>query len=256
MTTDNAGLAKELGYTNVRAFLDGIPAWIKEGYPVYATNEFVAKGNIVLLDLRGDGAAIQGRIPRAVVVPYATLEKRVNDIPRNAPVVLYSDNEEEVMNAYEDLLFDGFKNVSLVQGNYQGWADWEYGVVIDGPIFSNEIRWVRQLGKGEVSVDEFRKATKGELPDVFVIDSRTEEEIAEFGIFTNTVNIPLDEIPKRMNEIPKDKRIFVHCSTGARADLAYHELTKNGYDVKFLLLDITDPECDCEIIKPKLENEI
>jgi len=251
MTTENAGLAKKLGYTNVRAFLDGIPAWIKEGNPVHASNEFVAKGNIVLLDLRTDGAAIQGRIPRAVVVPYETLDKRANDIPRNAPVVLYSDNEEEAMEAYLDLMDDGFKNVSLVPGNFQGWVA-SGGEVVTGPIFSNEIRWVRELGKGEVSVDEFRKATKGELPDVFVIDARTEEEIAEFGIFTNTVNIPLDEIPKRMNDIPKDKRIFVHCSTGARADLAYHELTKNGYDVKFLLLDITDPECDCEIIKPKL----
>lgn len=253
MTTDNAGLAKELGYTNVHAFLEGIPAWIKEGYPVYAADEFVAKGNIVLLDLRSDGAAIKGRIPRAVVVPYETLDNRMDDIPRNAPVVIYSDNEEEVLSAYEDLLDEGFKNVSLVRGNYQGWVA-SGGEVVTGPIFSNEIKWVRQLGKGEVSVDEFRKATRGELPDVFVIDARTEEEIAEYGIFTNTVNIPLDEIPKRLNEIPKDKRIFIHCSTGARADLAYHELIKHGYDVKFLLLDITDPECDCEIIKPKLKN--
>lgn len=95
-----------------------------------------------------------------------------------------------------------------------------------------------------------RKATLGQLPDTFVIDARTDEEIAQPGIFKNTVNIPLDEIPKRMDEIPKDKRIFVHCSTGARADLAYRELVKNGYDVKFLLLDISDPECDCPIIRP------
>ena len=65
-----------------------------------------------------------------------------------------------------------------------------------------------------------------------------------------TNNIPLDEIPKRMGELPKDKRIFVHCSTGARADLAYRELIENGFDVKFLLLDISDAECDCPIIIP------
>ena len=52
MSTDNAGLAKELGYTNIRVFLAGEPAWSDEGYPVYASNEFVEKGNIVLLDLR------------------------------------------------------------------------------------------------------------------------------------------------------------------------------------------------------------
>ena len=48
MSTSNAGLAKKLGYTNVRVFLAGEPAWSEEGYPVYASKGFVEKGNIVL----------------------------------------------------------------------------------------------------------------------------------------------------------------------------------------------------------------
>jgi len=248
MTTANAGLAKKLGYTNIRGFLAGEPAWAKAGHPVYASNEFVEKGNIVLLDLRTGGKAVEGRIPRAVPVSYEQLDDKMDDIPRNAPVVLYSDNQDEVLKALQDLRDEGFKHVSLVEGNFQGWVA-NGGPVEKGPIFSTEIKWVRQLGEGEVSVAEFRKAVLGELPDTFVIDARTKEEVAELGIFENTVNIPLDEISKRMSEIPKDKRIFVHCSTGARADLAYRELLKNGYDVKFLLLDISDPECDCPIIK-------
>lgn len=249
MTSENAGLAKQFGYTNVRGFLAGEPAWTKAGHPVYASKEFVEKGNIVLLDLRTGGKAVQGRIPRAIPVSYEQLEDRMDDIPRNAPIVIYSDNQAEVLKALADLREEGFKHVSLVEGNYQEWVA-AGGQVEKGPIFSTEIKWVRQLGKGEVSVDEFRKAVLGELPDTFIIDARTKDEVAELGIFKNTVNIPLDEITKRMDQIPKDKRIFVHCSTGARADLAYRELLKNGYDVKFLLLDITDPECDCPIIKP------
>lgn len=249
MSTANAGLAKKHGYNNVRVFLDGEPAWSKAGYPVYASPTFVREGNIVLLDLRSDGSPVAGRIPRAVTVPSAELDDRLDDIPRNAPVVLYSDNDPDVMDAYEDLHDEGFKQVSLVEGNYTGWVA-AGGPIETGPIFSNEIKWVRKLGKGEVSVAEFKKAVAGELPNTFVIDARTNEEIAEFGMFKNTVNIPLDEVPKRLASIPKDKRIFIHCSTGARADLAYQELVKHGYDVKFLLLDITDPACDCEIIKP------
>jgi len=249
MSTSNAGLAKKLGYKNIRVFLAGEPAWSKAGYPVYASNKFVEKGNIVLLDLREGGVAVNGRIPRSIHLTYEQLEDRIDDIPRNAPVVLYSDKDDEVIDALDDLRDEGFKKVSLVFGNYQGWVA-SGGAVEKGPIFSTEITWVRKLGKGEVSVDEFRKATLGEVPNTYIIDARTKEEIAELGIFQNTVNIPLDEIPKRMNDIPKDKRIFIHCSTGARADLAYRELIKNGYDVKFLLLDISDPECDCPIIMP------
>lgn len=250
MSTSNAGLAKKFGYTNIRVFLAGEPAWSKAGHPVYASNKFVEKGNIVLIDLREGGSPVEGRIPRSIPISYEQLEDRIDDIPRNAPVVLYSDKDEDVLDALEDLRDEGFKHVSLVAGNYQGWVA-EGGNIEKGPIFSTEISWVRQLGKGEVSVDEFRKATLGEIPNTYIIDARTKEEIAELGIFKNTVNIPLDEIPKRMNEIPKDKRIFVHCSTGARADLAYRELVENGYDVKFLLLDISDPECDCPILMPK-----
>ncbi len=249
MSTSNAGLAKKLGYTNVRAFLAGEPAWSEEGYPVYASNEFVGKGNIVLIDLRKGDAPVKGRVPRSVQIHYDELENRMDDIPRNAPVVVYSDNMEEAQDAYKDLKDEGFKTVAMVKGNYQGWLA-SGGDVESGPIFSNEISWVRKLGKGEVSVAEFRQAVMGELPDTFVVDARTKDEVAELGIFTNTVNIPLDEIPKRMNELPKDKRIFVHCSTGARADLAYRELIENGFDVKFLLLDISDAECDCPIIIP------
>lgn len=249
MTSANAGLAKQLGYTNVRAYLGGEPSWSEEGYPVYASNDYVATGNVVILDLREGDAPVKGRIPGSVQVAYEDLENRIDDIPRNAPVILYSDNHEDVMDAYEDLKFEGFKTVAMVKGNYQGWLA-SGGKTESGPIFSNEISWVRILGKGEVSVDDFRKAVMGELPDTFVVDARTPEEVADLGIFTNTVNIPLDEIPKRMDELPKDKQILVHCSTGARADLAYRELVKNGYDVKFLLLDISDAECDCPIIIP------
>ncbi|MGW8193602.1 MAG: rhodanese-like domain-containing protein [Desulforhopalus sp.] len=248
MSTTNAGLAKKSGYKNVKVFLAGEPAWAEAGHPVYATKEFVEKGNIVLIDLRSGSKPVEGRIPRAIPVSYEELEGRLDDIPRNAPVVLYGDGDE-AMDALEDLRDEGFKHVSLVEDGLQGWIA-AGGAVEKGPIFTTEIKWVRQLGKGEVSVAEFRKAVKGELPDAYVIDARTKEEIAENGIFKNTVNIPLDEIPKRMSQLPKDKRIFVHCSTGARADLAYRELVKNGFDVKFLLLDITDPECDCPIIMP------
>jgi rhodanese-related sulfurtransferase len=250
MSTSNAGLAKKLGYTNVRAFLAGEPAWSKEGYPVYASNNYITKGNVVILDLREGDAATKGRIPRSVQISYEELEERMDDIPRNAPVILYSDNADDVMSAYEDMKDEGFKTVAMVTGNYQGWVV-AGGELEKGPIYSNEITWVRKLGKGEVSVEEFKKAVMGELPDTYIIDARTPEEISELGIFKNTVNIPLDEIPKRMNEIPKDKRIFIHCSTGARADLAYRELIKNKYDVKFLLLNISDPECDCPIIMPE-----
>ncbi len=249
MSTTNAGLAKKLGYKNVRVYLEGEPAWSEAGYPTYTSKGYIDTGNIVLIDIRASHKAVEGRIKRAVSIPYDDLEDRIDDIPRNAPVILYSDDQEEATDAVDDLRSDGFKHVALVPGNYAGWVS-AGGAIEAGPIASTEIRWQRILGKGEVSVADFKKATDGGDPNVFVIDSRTKEEVAELGIFKNTTNIPLDEITSRMNELPKDKKIYVHCSTGARADMAYQELKKNGFDVKFLLLNIEEAECDCEILRP------
>ncbi len=247
MSTASAGLAKKFGYKNIRAYLDGEPAWSKANLPTYSSHKFIKTGNVVLVDIRPSEEAVKGRIKGSFSIPYEKLEDRLDDIPRNAPVVLYG--EEEVMDAVSDLRDDGFKFVSLVKGGYKGW--FKSGEQVEkGPLFNHEINWVRKLGKGEVSVDDFRKAASGEDKGAIIIDARTKEEVAELGIFHNTINIPLDQIPNRMSELPKDKKIYVHCSTGARADMAYKELVKNGFIVKFLLLNISDSECDCEIIKP------
>lgn len=247
MSTASAGLAKKLGYNNIRAYLDGEPAWSKANLPTYSTHDFIKNGNVVLVDIRPSAKAVEGRIKGAYSVPYENLEDKLDDVPRNAPVVLYG--EDEVMKAVIDMREDGFNYVSLVEGGFTGWLS--AGEPVEtGPIFNTEIKWVRKLGKGEVSVADFRKAASGEDKDAIIVDARTKEEVAELGIFKNTINIPLDELTSRMNELPRDKKIYVHCSTGARADMAYKELVKNGFNVKFLLLNISDAECDCEIIKP------
>ena len=247
MSTTNAGLAQKLGYKNIRVYLDGEPAWSKANLPTYSTNDFVKTGNVVLVDIRPSAKAVEGRIKGAYSVPYEELEDRLDDVPRNAPIVLYGD--DEVMDAVIDVREEGFNFVSLVEGGLNGWLS--AGEPVEkGPIFNTEIKWVRKLGKGEVSVADFRKAAAGEDKDVIIVDARTKEEVAELGMFKNTINIPLDELTNRMNELPRDKKIYVHCSTGARADMAYKELVNNGFNVKFLLLNISDAECDCEIVRP------
>jgi rhodanese-related sulfurtransferase len=38
--------------------------------------------------------------------------------------------------------------------------------------------------------------------------------------------------------LPKDKRIIAHCSTGIRAEMAYHKLKDAGYKSGFLNAEI------------------
>jgi predicted sulfurtransferase len=47
-----------------------------------------------------------------------------------------------------------------------------------------------------------------EKGDVFFLDVREPRELAELGTFEGYVNIPLGQLEKRLNEIPKDKPII------------------------------------------------
>ena len=48
----------------------------------------------------------------------------------------------------------------------------------------------------------------------------------------------VEELLDRMGELPKDKLIVAHCSTGIRAEMAYHKLTAAGYKAGFLNAEI------------------
>ena len=48
----------------------------------------------------------------------------------------------------------------------------------------------------------------------------------------------VEELAGRLSELPKDKRILVHCSTGIRAELAFHLLKEKGFNAAFLANEI------------------
>ena len=244
MSPKSAGLAKKAGYKNVKVMLSGIPSWVKDGYPTYASTGFVSKGNIVLVDLRSAEKDAVSRIPRSVSIPYDKLKDTADDIPQKAPVVLYSDDKKEALKAMKFLRGEGFKKVSLVYGNLDRWLKSEGNYESGPPV--TEINWQRKLGKGEVTVADFEKAASGTSSDVLILDVRTNDEVKS-GKFTTAAAIPLDELAKRIGELPKDKKIYIHCSTGARAEMAQKELQKNGYKSFFLVANVECEGSECEI---------
>jgi phage shock protein E len=66
-------------------------------------------------------------------------------------------------------------------------------------------------------------------PNVVMLDVRTPEEYAQ-GHIPGIVLIPLDQVPNRLAEIPKDKTVIVTCHTGNRSNQAAQLLRQKGYD--------------------------
>ncbi|CUS98811.1 Rhodanese-related sulfurtransferase [Candidatus Kryptobacter tengchongensis] len=66
--------------------------------------------------------------------------------------------------------------------------------------------------------------------NVLLLDVRTKEEFSEEHI-KNALNIPVQELEKRLDELKKYKNfeIIVYCRSGARSRRASEILVKNGF---------------------------
>ncbi|MBR4570150.1 MAG: DsrE/DsrF/DrsH-like family protein [Candidatus Riflebacteria bacterium] len=68
-----------------------------------------------------------------------------------------------------------------------------------------------------------------DLKDSYVIDVRPANIFAVKTI-EGAVNIPVEELRNRINEVPKDKKVVLLCNTGYTSYVASRILIQNGYD--------------------------
>jgi len=86
---------------------------------------------------------------------------------------------------------------------------------------------VNQL-KGDVEVIHWDRLSGAEREKYFVLDVRLPKEAKE-GYIEGSVNIPLDELRSRIDELPRDRGIIVYCKVGLRAYIAYRILVQRGF---------------------------
>lgn len=77
----------------------------------------------------------------------------------------------------------------------------------------------------EVKVSEIRELVKN---NAFIIDAREKNEYGA-GHLKNAINIPLSEFRHRLDEIPKDRALYVHCRSGQRSYNMVMALQNMGY---------------------------
>jgi NADPH-dependent 2,4-dienoyl-CoA reductase/sulfur reductase-like enzyme/rhodanese-related sulfurtransferase len=77
----------------------------------------------------------------------------------------------------------------------------------------------------QVHVDEVRDLV---LSNAYIIDVREKAEL-EGGKLINSVNIPMSEYRSRIDEIPKDRPVYVHCKSSKRSYNVVRTLNNLGY---------------------------
>lgn len=78
----------------------------------------------------------------------------------------------------------------------------------------------------QVDVEEVLNAPADRRP--FLLDVRTAEEFAE-GHIPRAVNIPVDELRYRLDEIPRGREVNAYCQVGQRGYLATRILIQSGF---------------------------
>lgn len=238
-------IAIKNGYTNVRAYVEGYPAWKEEVYPSHVNATWLSKNldiHHVILDVRDKAPSY---IKGSVHMPASTLltmhEKWNQDKypvknrtvmglrDKKAPIIIIanSDDSDQAIEAYEILTFWKYKNVTILNGGLDNWS----GKKDTGKIASTLI-YEKKPVKGAVEESTFVQVSKE--GGAIIVDVRDSDEAAT-GRLAKSIHAPLDDLDKYLSKIPKDQKVIVHCASGARAALAYEILLKHGYsDVTFL----------------------
>ena len=77
----------------------------------------------------------------------------------------------------------------------------------------------------QVHVDKVRELVEAKA---CIIDVREEGEYAQ-GHLVSAINIPLSQLRQRMDEIPKDRPVYLHCRSAQRSYNAVMALQGYGY---------------------------
>lgn len=240
MSPNSASRAEKLGYTNVKVYHDGIPVWTKRNFTVVNAKQ-LKEGWIekdmphVLVDVRPAADAEKGFIKGAVTMPAADVAKNIAKFPpkdKKPPIMIYDQNGgKDAASAAKALVAAGYPMVNVMIGGFDAWKA-AGGSAETGKLATTMV-YVPKPRPGSIAIDDFKKIARDRPADSLIVDVRTRDE-GSAGMIKGAVMVPEEEISDKLAEIPKDKQIVIHCSTGVRAEMAYHKLKEKGYNVKFL----------------------
>ena len=232
-----ARLAAKKGYTKIKVFHAGTPAWQGSGKPLVTTYEFVSKrlDNVVLIDIRGPEAAKKGHIQGAFSIGLDQLVTEKDSFPLDTkvPLILYGDQTDllKITPVVEELALWVDHKMFVLDGGYSGWTQ------RGGPVQSEKIRskivYLPKPGLGEIVGDEFMNIVNSQPEDKIILDVRNLDETSD-GKIEWSINIPLDDLQGSLGKLDKEKEVIVHCGTGMRAQMAYSVLKNAGYITRFL----------------------
>ena len=225
----SARKAEALGYTNVKVFAEGFPAWMKvDGNYAAVSADWMkkqidSKAAMVVVDSRPKRTKYdKGHIPTAISIPDSQFDKFKDQLPADkaTPLVFYCGGLKCPLShkSAKKALAMGYTNVKVFATGYPAWK-----AVAGTATMAQAGTSALKAGKEEGSIDHdmFKKIVAENPQSIHLIDVRDKDEFAA-GSLKAAVNIPVDELEATVKTLPTDKPLVFFCSTGARSGESYY----------------------------------
>ena len=254
LSHDSAKKAKALGYQNIEVYADGMPDWKAKGGPVAISGAFIKKlmdekQPYTLIDARPKRVTDKGVIPTALAISDTDFDKNLDKLPADKASLLiyYCGGLECVLSdsSADKARKLGYTNVVTYP---EGYPEWEKlfgaGPAAAAPAAPGaaaapaKAALVPGKEKGSVTAASFETAWKADPASILLVDVRNPNEFAS-GTIKGAVNVPMNELEKKLSTFPKDKPIVFICGTGARSGEAYDTAKLYAADLQTSFLDAT-----------------
>jgi len=243
LSVDSAAIFRKMGYTDVWVYRNGVPGWNQKAQPLLATEAFLKKGNLILIDTAAGKATVAGGTNKVLQMSLADLKSDqghalLKDLSRNAPIVVLERGDMAAANAVmEDLREQDFRRMAYFP--VSGWK----GDMAAAPAPA-VLTWAPIYAPGQVSPKAFQDAVAS---GQFILDVRPAADFAR-GHFKGAISLPIEDMEKDFAKVPKDVPVFVNCATGAKSAKTYDILGRKGYtNVSYLDAEISCKGEQCTI---------
>ena len=191
--------------------------------------------DVLIIDVRSEYEYEKGHLLNAINLPYDDdFKSELNEIIdyKDKIVLVYCRSENRSEKAAVKLVDNGFKNVKNVT---DGVDEYDYKLVKVDNITGREAEKM-------INDDKHDK-------DLIILDVREPKDFNN-GHLLNAINIPIENIDKRMDELRnyKSKDIIVYCNTGRKSAEVAEKLVEHGFtDVTNIVDGVS--EYDFKLVK-------
>ncbi|BBE18245.1 NADH dehydrogenase [Aquipluma nitroreducens] len=193
-------------------------------------DSFTEGKNPVFVDVRDVFAFEKSHIKGAVHIPLELLAEQIENIPVGHSVIVYDETGKKGHQALRTLLGAGFTDVTNISGGHTSLQRQARTIGFKNLEINLLSVEVKSLEEEASKVEEKPVEKAKDINSPIVVDVRTPEEF-EDGAYPGAINIPLDELMVRFEELGDNaaREIVVYCASGARSAYAQRMLMQVGY---------------------------